>query len=84
MFSLTDAQTRVEQLKTLRGILADAIDNCNSMRDLASLSRQYRETIRELEEIEGEPHDHDEIGDILANRDADGRSGTVRPNRSTV
>ena len=84
MFSLTDAQTRVEQLKTLRGILAEAIDSCNSMRDLASLSRQYRETIREIEEIEGEPHDDDEIGDILANRDADGRSGTVRPNRATV
>lgn len=84
MVSLTDAQTRVEQLKTLREILAEAIDNCNSMRDLASLSRQYRETIRELEEIEGTTHDNDEIGDILASRDADGRARTVRKNRTEL
>ena len=84
MVSLTDAQTRVEQLKTLREILAEAIDNCNSMRDLASLSRQYRETIRELEEIEGTTNDNDEIGDILASRDADGRSRTVRKNRTEL
>ena len=83
MSQLIEAGTRLEQLKTLRGILADAIDNCNSMRDLASLSRQYRETIREIEEIEGNHNaDADEIGDILASRD--GFTGAVRPNRSKL
>ena len=84
MIQLTDATTRLEQLKTLRGILAQAIDECNSMRDLAALSRQYRETIREIEELEGTHDDNDAIGDIIASRNADGRSGTVRPNRSAV
>ena len=84
MIQLTDAATRVEQLKALRDILAEAIDECSSMRDLAALSRQYRETIRELEEIEGTHDDNDAIGDILASRDADGRSGTVRPNRAAI
>ena len=81
---LSSAITRLEQLKALRDILAIAIDECTSARDLAPLSRQYRETIRELEEIEGTHDDNDAIGDILASRDADGRSGTVRPNRAAI
>ena len=81
---LVEAKTRLDQLIALRDTLAEAIDSCNSMRDLAALSRQYRETIREIEEIGGEHDNDDEIGSILASRDADGFTGTVRPNRSKL
>ena len=56
---------RLEQLTTLRDILASSIDECDSMRDLASLSRQYRETIREIETIESGEDDGDEIASII-------------------
>ena len=82
MQSLFDAKGRVEQLTALRDRLADAIDNCESMRDLAALSRQYRETIKEIEEIEGTAGDNDEIGELLAERAADGKPGAVRKDRS--
>jgi len=69
---------RLEQLKTLAPILAKKIDGCDSLRDLASLSKQYRETIKEIEEIEGVDKDDDEIGELLAERAADGKSDAVR------
>lgn len=80
----TRAGNRLEQLKTLVSILAKQIDGCDSLRDLASLSKQYRETIREIEEIEGVTDDGDEIAEILAGRQADGKPGAVRKNRSSV
>ena len=65
--SLIDASNegRFEQLTQLRDILASSIDECESMRDLASLSRQYRETIREIESIESGEDDGDEIASII-------------------
>lgn len=56
---------RLEQLIELRDVLALSIDVCDSMRDLASLSRQYRETIREIESIESGEDDEDEIASII-------------------
>lgn len=81
LFETSESGSRAEQLIELRGKLALAIDSCESMRDLASLSKQYREVIKEIEEIEG-GESEDEIADILKGRDADGKSRTVRPNRS--
>ncbi len=75
---------RLDRLVELRDILKTAITECESKRDLASLSRQYRETIREIEEIEGGVREDDEIGQILAERGADGKSGAVRKNRAKV
>jgi len=43
------------------------------------LAKQYRETIKEIEEIEGGTELDDEIGEILSNH---GESDTVRKNRS--
>ena len=75
---------RLAELKTLARILAERIDICESTRDLPALSRQYRETIKEIEEIEGVKDDGDEIADLLAGRAADGKPGAVRKNRSGV
>ena len=75
---LSEASNRLDQLIALRDRLAEAIDTCESMRDLAALSRQYRETIREIEEIEGASDRNDEISEILSEREATGQSRTVR------
>lgn len=53
-------------------------------KNVAPIAKQYRETIREIEEIEGVTRSDDEIGDILSEREADGKSGAVRKNRSRV
>lgn len=74
--------SRLIQLKELLEILADEIDERPGARDLAQLSRQYRETLKEIEEIEGLTNDGDEIAEILSERENDGKSGTVRKNRA--
>lgn len=84
LYTVSRKGNRLEQLKKLRDTLAKAIDTCESMRDLATLSRQYRETIREIEEIEGADNDGDEIGEILAERENDGKPGAVRTHRAGV
>lgn len=70
--------SRLSQLKELLCVLADAIDKRPGARDLAQLARQYRETLKEIEDIEGINDDEDEIGTLLAQRDADGKAGAVR------
>lgn len=84
MTALLEAKDRLAQLVVLRDKLACAIDTCESMRDLAALSKQYRETLKEIEEIEGGSEQDDEIGEILGSREADGKPGAVRKNRSGV
>lgn len=57
--------TRLNQLKDLAEILADKINSDPGARDLAGLSKQYRETLKEIEEIEGAGNGEDEIDKIL-------------------
>ena len=52
MKSITARGTRLEQLKQLAKVLAAGIDTCEDCRALPPLTKQYRETIREIEEIE--------------------------------
>ena len=77
--------TRLEKLKELEAKLYGTLEECDhkNAAAVASLARQYRETIREIEEIEGNDSE-DEIADILKGREADGKSRAVRPNRSKV
>ena len=75
-------QDRLTQLKALLEVLAAEIDEKPGARDLAQLSKQYRETLKEIEEIEGAEPKNDEISEILAERAAAGKSGTVRKNRA--
>lgn len=65
-------------LKALALVLADQIDSGLPPKDLGPIAKQYRETIAEIEEIEGVDDKDDEIGEILSERKADGKSGTVR------
>lgn len=77
-------ENRLIQLKALLVILADEIDQRPGARDLAQLSRQYRETLKEIEEIEGGTDDNDEIAEILSERKLDGKPGAVRKDRSEL
>ena len=72
----TLSESRLVQLKELLVVLADAIDDKPGARDLAQLAKQYRETLKEIDELEGgEPQD-DEIAKLLGN--SDGVPGSVR------
>lgn len=82
MKSITARGTRLEQLKQLAKVLAAGIDTCKDCRALPQLTKQYRETIREIEEIEGANNHGDEVSDILGERAADGKPGAVRKDRA--
>lgn len=78
MISDNLGKNRLAQLKALLEILAGAIDAGPGARDLAQLSKQYRETLHEIEEIEGATIHDDEIAEILSEREAAGESRSVR------
>ena len=75
---------RLARLKELRNTLLFAIEDCDSKRDLAALSRQYRETLKEIDELEGAEPINDDIAEILAARQADGDTAAVRTDSSEV
>ena len=56
---------RLQRLIALRDKLAIAIDDCESKRDLAALAKQYREVLKEIEDIEGVDNGEDEIEKLL-------------------
>lgn len=65
-------EPRIVQLKDLLTILAEQIDERPGARDMASLARQYRETLKDIEEIEKAEDMDDDIGDIIRSAAADG------------
>lgn len=59
-------KSRLEQLIALRDKLASAIDDCDSKRDLPALSRQYRDVIKEIEELQKNEASGDTIDQLLS------------------
>jgi len=86
LLTATKSGTRLEQLKILASELAESIDqaykNADNIRYVAPLAKQYRETISEIEQIEGNSDTDDEIGNILQEREIDGKPGAVRKDRT--
>ena len=72
---------RLEKLKELEEYLYHAL-RTSDIKSMAAIARQYRETIREIDEIEGVNETDDEIGEILSEREADGKPGAVRKTRT--
>ena len=68
---------RLEKLKQLETEIRDALDEADP-KSMAPLARQYRETLREIDELEKDDGDIDEIARILDARqsraDASGRA----------
>ena len=81
---VTKSGTRLEQLEALAFLLAAQLDNLNENTNIAQFAKQYRETIKEIEDIKGAPEADDEISEILSNRKNNGKSGAVRKNRSKI
>ena len=69
MSSVTKNGTRLQQLKTLALVLAESIDGGDESHSMAQLARQYRETIREIAELESEADDGDIISKLIAEDD---------------
>lgn len=69
--------SRLEKLQELEAQLRDAL-NVADTKEMASLARQYRETLKEIEEIEGADQNDDDISEILSGRSAAGKPGAVR------
>ena len=66
MVDVTQDGTRLEQLRALALVIADTIDMGDEGHSMAQLARQYRETIREIAELEAESDDGDIISRIIA------------------
>lgn len=73
--------SRLEKLKMLEEELSIALQTA-TIQTIAAIAKQYRETLKEIEEIEGAQQNDDDIADILSAREAAGKPGAVRPNRS--
>lgn len=82
MKAATARGNRLEELKVLARVLAENIDACEDARALPPLAKQYRETIYEIEEIEGKEGNGGEISELLSARQADGKPGAVRKARA--
>ena len=70
-------KTRLGKLKWLVVRLEQDMELCE-IKELAPLARQYREALKEIEEIEGAQQNDDDISEILSERAAAGKSGAVR------
>ena len=74
---MASGETRLEKLKRLEAMLTYNMQHCET-KELAALARQYRETLKEIEDIEGADQNDDDIAEILAGREAAGKAGAVR------
>lgn len=72
MTSVTCDGSRLEQLKTLAYVLARRIDDDSESHSMAQLARQYRETIREIAELEAENDGDDIISKLISEGDIAG------------
>lgn len=70
------AKGRLEGLIALRDTLAGAIDECDSLRDLSSLSSRLSEVLGQIAELTPTEKAGDPIDEIAARRTAR-RSGTA-------
>ena len=83
MVEINENGTYIEKLEALAASLAERLEGaCDQT--YASIARQYRETIQEIERVKGLEQKDDEIEELLSERQADGKPGAVRQDRSTV
>jgi hypothetical protein len=68
---------RLAKLKKLEKQLRNLLDRCEDDKAVAGIARQYRETLRDIDEIEGS-QDNDEVAGILQKRADNGAAGAVR------
>ena len=74
---------RLTKLKILESKLFESLEDA-AYNELPSLAKQYRDTLREIEALEGNVKEDDEISNLLNRREAVGKSKPVRKNRAKV
>lgn len=74
---------RLTKLKILESKLSESLDYA-AYNELPSLAKQYRDTLREIEALEGNVKEDDEISKLLGRREAAGKSRAVRKSRAKV
>lgn len=74
---------RLEKLKKLESFLVGLLQDTD-MKSVASIAKQYRETLAEIEALEGNVKQDDEIGELLKSRQANGKSNAVRKDRTAL
>lgn len=59
----------IERLETLARILACRIDECDDFKDMSNLARQYRETVKAINELDGGEDDGEdaELDSLIGN-----------------
>lgn len=72
---------RLTKLKDLEARLKVALDECEDEK-IAPLAKQYRETLREIYELEDSKGNTNDIADILRKRQVNGLPGSVRKSKS--
>ncbi len=72
---------RLTKLKQLEAKLETALDECDGDK-IAPIAKQYRETLQEIDELEGSKGNNNDISDILRKRQVDGLPGAIRQNKS--
>lgn len=83
--SLTRKGTHLEMLKSLALLLAKELEEPTEKTNIAMVAKQYRETLNEIDELEGaNKSDEDELGELLQRRSDNGKPGAVRKNRPGV
>ncbi len=75
--------SRLDKLKELEEELYKQMQKANS-RTIAAIARQYRETLKEIEDIEGVVDNGDEIESLLSERSSNGKAGAIRKDRSKI
>lgn len=68
--STTSNGSRLEQLENLALLLAEQMDSDIEPRVVAPIARQYRETIKEIDELRNLEDDDDELEKIRQRRTA--------------
>lgn len=61
---------RLKTLVSMRDTLAAAIDDCDSLRDLASLNKQLMDVLKEIAELQPEEKAGDPVDELSARRAA--------------
>lgn len=75
---IQDNAGELETMKVLQLKLARTIDESNSGRDIAALSRQLREVTAKISELEAQSSQDDTILNIVRERHKAGKLGAVR------
>ena len=77
-----EAGDQLAAVRDLRDLLARQIVGCDSLRDLAALSRQFTDVLAQIEAIAPSKAEVDAVDEITARRAARGAGSAARPARA--